>query len=128
MDLKLTMNRTRDRDAGLALSLIFLLVWLGTRLAWPVYAAMAVLALTMIWPPFMRPCAWLWFGLAIVLGAVVSKILLSVVWLVLVVPIGLARRLMGKDSLGLKAFGKKEGSFFAVRNHVYDSEDLKHPY
>lgn len=121
-------NQIRDRDGGLALSFLFLVIWFFYRQPWLVYAGMATLLLTMIWPPFMRPFAWLWFGFGSVMGAVVSKILLAIVWLVMVVPVGLARRALGKDSLALKAWREKEKSCFATRDHLYTAEDLKHPY
>lgn len=126
--INMDMNSVKDRDAGLALSFLLLLIWLALRSPWLVYAAMAVLLLTMIWPPLLRPFAYIWFGLAIVLGKVVSTVLLSVIWLVLVVPVGLFRRLMGKDPLLLKLWRKDSGTCFVTRDHTYTSEDLKHPY
>ena len=126
--MNLEMSPLKDRDAGLALAFLLLLVWLPVRSVYLVYAAMAVLLLAMIWPVLMRPFAWLWFGLGLAMGKVVSVFVLSVIWLVMVVPVGFARRLMGKDSLALKAWKGNGGSCFVTRNHIYTAEDLKHPY
>lgn len=126
--MDLSMNPVKDRDAGLALTFLLLLIWLPVRSPWLVYAGMAVLLLTMIWPPLLRPFAWIWFGLALVLGKIFSSILLTVIWLLLVVPVGLFRRLMGKDPLMLKPWRQDSGSCFSNRDHVYTAEDLKNPY
>lgn len=126
--MNLEMNHVKDRDAGLALSFLLLIIWLVMRSPGLVYAAMCVLLLTMIWPPFMRPFAWLWFGLSIVLGKVVSTILISLIWLIFVVPVGTIRRLSGKDPLILGSWRKNQESCFVTRNHTYTAEDLKHPY
>lgn len=126
--MRLEMNPTKDRDAGLALAFLLLLVWLPLRSPWLVYAAMCALLMTMVWPPLMRPFAWCWFGLALALGKVVSSILLTIVWMALVLPVGLMRRLMGKDPLMLRPWRKDSGSCFIDRNHTYTAEDLKRPY
>lgn len=126
--MNLEMNPVKDRDAGLALAFLLLLVWLPYHSPWLVYASMAVLLLTMIWAPLMRPFAWLWFGLALVLGKIVSTILLSIIWLVMVVPVGLLRRIMGKDPLMLRPWRKDSASCFITRDYTYTAEDLRHPY
>lgn len=126
--MNLEMNTVKDRDAGLALSFLLLIIWLVTRSSWLVYACMCVLLLAMIWPPLMRPFAWLWFGLAIILGKIVSTCLLTLIWLVLVVPVGTIRRLSGKDPLMLRPWRQGQDSCFITRNHTYIVEDLEHPY
>lgn len=118
----------QERDSCLALTFLFLLIWLFSKRVELVYAAMAVLLLGMIWPSAMRPFAWFWYGLAAVLGKFVSSILLGMVWLVLVLPVGLIRRAMGRDSLRLTCWHKGEDTCFVVREHVYNADDLKNPY
>lgn len=118
----------QDREAGLALTFICLLVWLFFKHVYFIYAAMAVLLLAMVWPKGMRPFAVIWFGISHVLGGFFSRILLAVIWLLLVVPIGLIRRMAGKDSLRLKGWQKDRNSVFIARNHTYTADDLKNPY
>lgn len=123
-----SITAIQERDVCLALTFFLLLIWLFCKAAWLVYAAMAFLLLGMIWPKAMRPFGVAWFGLANILGKIMSTALLSVVWLVLVLPVGLARRCMGKDSLRLKQWHDGKESCFVVRDHEYGSEDLKNPY
>ena len=60
-------------------------------------------------PRIYRPVAVFWLGFSDLLGAVMSKILLSIVYFAVVTPIGILRRLAGKDSLKLRAFKARQG-------------------
>lgn len=123
-----SITSSQERDACLALAFLLLLIWLFCKLNGLVYAAMAVILAGMIWSPLMRPFAFLWFGLARVLGGVMSSALLSIVWVALVLPVGLVRRAMGRDSLRLKQWHDGKDSCFVVRERTFTAEDLKHPY
>lgn len=115
-------------DSGLALLLILLLAgwflqsWLFLKLAIP------VLLLIMTLPVVFRPFAYLWLGFSNVLGAVMSKLILSVVFFALVVPIGVLRKLMGKDPMRLSDFKKSAGSVFKIREREFTSADLERPF
>ncbi|MEM1043221.1 MAG: SxtJ family membrane protein [Bacteroidota bacterium] len=53
-------------------------------------------------PTVLRPVYRVWMGLAVVLGFAMTRVLLTLVFVLLVVPIGLALRLAGKDLLRLQ--------------------------
>lgn len=124
------MDREQSKDAGLALVLILLLVaWIGAGIHHPLIAAAALgVLICMTAPRVFTPFAVLWYGLSRVMGAVVSRIVLTVVYMLLVVPVGLARRLAGADAMQLKRWKKADGSVFAERHHLYTKEDVEHPY
>ena len=126
MDKKITPLQCRD--ACLALTFLLLLVWLFTRNAYLVYAAMLLLLIGMVVPVSMKPLAWAWFGLSHLLGQVMSRLLLGIVYLLLVLPMGRIRRLFGKDALRLKLWKQHDASCFVQRAHVFTAEDLKNPY
>lgn len=126
--MNMQMNPVKDRDAALALSFLLLLIWYFTRLPWLIYACGCVLLLAMIYPPIIRPFSWLWFGLAFVLGKVTSSILLFLVWIFMVVPMGLFRRVLGKDSLMLRKWRKGDSTCFTTRDYTYSADDFKHLY
>jgi hypothetical protein len=116
------------RDSCLALTFLLLLIWLFTKNAYLVYAAMMLLLIGMVVPVSIKPLAWAWFGLSHLLGQVMSRVLFSLVYLLLVLPMGLIRRLFGKDSLRLKLWKQNNASCFVERPHVFSAEDLKNPY
>lgn len=123
-----TLSKKQVSDSGLALLLILLLAgwflqnWLYLKLA------IFVLLLIMTIPAVFRPYAFLWLGFSNVLGAVMSKLILSVVFFALVVPIGALRRLIGKDAMRLSDFKKSAGSVFKIREREFTSADLERPF
>lgn len=127
-ETKGAISSDQAKDTGMAMVLICLIC--GLSLGRPVFypLAAALLVLNMIWPGAYKPAAKVWFGLSHKLGSVVSRILLTVVFYLLVAPVGLLRRIAGKDSLRLKAWKRGKDSVFRRREHVYSSADIEHPY
>ncbi len=125
-DLKI--DRNKSRDTGMAAVLILLI--LGWRLENDLYfyIAIPVLIINMVVPDVYKYLAYLWFGLAIVLGTVISKILLILVFLIAVLPIAVLRRLIGKDSLQIKKWRKGSESVFQTRDHKFVAGDIDKPY
>ena len=122
------ITKDQARDTGMAMVLICLLIALFAEKQVFYPLAVVVLVINMIQPLVYKPVAKVWFGLSGVLGTVVSKILLSIVFFLLVTPVGLFRRLLGKDTLKLKSFKNTEGSAFKVRDHRYSPADIETPY
>ena len=87
-----------------------------------------LLLIDMIYPNLYRPMATIWFGLSNVLGTITSKLLLTVIFFVIVTPVGLIRRITGADSLQLKRWKKDDSSVFGVREHIFQPEDIEKPY
>ena len=126
--LPTTITLHQAKDTGMAMVLICLL--LGIFLDKPLFIGLAtgLLLIDMIWPGLYRPLAKLWIGLSHLLGTIVSKVLLSILFFVMVTPVGLVRRVLGADSLQLKQWKKARSSVFKERNHVYQSEDINNPF
>lgn len=120
--------RDRSRDTGLALVLLLLLLHAATRRDGFATAAIVVLVVAMTVPLLFRPASIVWFGLSQAIGTVTSKVLLAIVFYVVVTPIGVVRRLLGHDSLRLRAFKAGSTSVMHPRGHVYVPDDLEKPY
>jgi hypothetical protein len=112
----------------MAMVLLLLLLFVSRKREGFIFAAMALHVLNMIVPQVYRPVAVIWLGLSDLLGAVVPKILLSIVFFTVVTPIGILRRLLGRDSLKLRAFKAGTDSAMLDRNHLFTSQDLERPY
>ena len=70
---------------------------------------------------------WVWEKIALILGTVNSKILLTAIFYIFLVPVAFISRLFKKqDSLILKR--KTEGSYYKERSHEYISEDLENVF
>lgn len=63
------------------------------------YVAGGFVVLGIPFPMLLWPVERLWMGLAVVLGWINTRILLSVVFYLVVTPVGLAMRLFGRDPL-----------------------------
>jgi hypothetical protein len=122
------MTKDQSRDTGMAMVLLVLIFYVKTRRDGYLWAAVALHVVNMIVPRIYAPVAILWLGLSHVLGTVMSKILLSILFFGLVTPIGLLRRLLGKDSLKLNAFKASHESAMLVKNHLFVGSDIEKPY
>jgi hypothetical protein len=122
------ISKKQATDTGMAMVLILLLIGFFTGNILYYKIAIPVLIINMVVPTFYKPVAVVWLGLSTLLGTVVSKVLLTVVYIVMVVPIGLLRRLIGKDSLHLKEFKKDEASVMKMRDYSFTAKDIERPY
>jgi hypothetical protein len=68
---------------------------------------------------------WFWMKLADVLGAVTGKLLLTIVFVVILIPLSLLSKWFGKPSIRLKPGAT---TYFKERNHTYTSKDLENPW
>ena len=123
-----TITRDQAKDTGMAMVLICLLIAFLGKVHSFYGAAIVLLLVNMIVPDVFKPVAKIWLGLSHLLGSIMSKIILTIVFIVLVLPVGLIRRALGKDSLQLKKWKKNKDSVFKIREHQYTSEDINHPY
>jgi hypothetical protein len=124
----LSSTKDQAKDTGLAMVLICLLLGHWGKFPKFLPVSLVLLLLTMIWPSAFRPLATLWFGLAHLMSSVVSRVILTVLFFLLVTPIGLIRRLMGADALKLKQWKQGRDSVFVVREDVIQGKDLENPY
>ncbi|MGA1823934.1 MAG: hypothetical protein ACMUIP_04650 [bacterium] len=122
------MTIDQAKDTGLALILIVLLIAHFAKLPSLILPAIGVVVICMTWPAFFKPLAFLWFGLSDLLGKIVSKILLTIIFFVVATPIALIRRIWGADSMKRKLWKKGCNSVFSDRGHLYSAKDLEKPY
>ena len=66
---------------------------------------------------------WGWYKIAEIMGGVMSKVLLSLIFFVFLFPLALLSRLFSGDSLQLTK--KEDGSYWTVRNKKFEQGDLK---
>ena len=130
MRVAITDRVTRDqaKDSGLAIILILVLVQFFTGDLRLNITILVVLVLVMTAPDLFRPFAVVWFGFSRIMGSVASKVMFSILFVLLVIPVGLIRRLMGKDRLQLKEWKAGTDSVFSTREHKFGPEDIDKPF
>jgi hypothetical protein len=122
------ISKDQSRDTGMGVVLLLLLVFLRTKREGVLIAAMLVHVVNMIWPIIYKPVAVVWLGVSHLMGTVMSKVLLSILFFLVITPIGVLRRLFGKDSLKLRDFKASRNSATVERNHVFTAQDIEKPY
>ncbi len=122
------ISKKQNVDTGLAILLILLIItFVGNNLFF-VKLMLPVLLITMIYPKLLYPFAVVWFSLSKILGTLLSKIILSVIFVIMVIPIGFFRKMLGKDNLKLREFKKDKTSVFIDRNYLFSAKDLEKPF
>jgi hypothetical protein len=96
------------KSFGIVFSIIFLIVALyplinfeGLRI-WALVVSTIFLFLAYIAPQILDLPNRLWFKFGIILGSIIAPIVMTLVYLVTVLPIGIIMRLLGKDLLKQK--------------------------
>ena len=122
------ISPSQTKDTGLAIILILLLIVHFQGTPHLILPAIIILILTMTWPTIFKPLAHVWFWLSNFLGNIVSRVLLTLIFGIIVIPIGLIRRLSGSDQMRFKAWKNGQGSLFVKRDHVISAKDIENPY
>jgi uncharacterized membrane protein len=126
--IKIKFEKKQLTDASLSLILLCLLFFLLSGTKPVIYIAVLVAILSMLHTSIIYPWAVVWYTGTELLGNLVSKILLAVIYFFVVLPVGFVRRLSGKDSMQLRDFGKSSKSVFRVREKQFVDKDLETPY
>ena len=115
-------------DTAMAMTLISLLVILYTKSLTLLPLPIGLLLLGMVWPRAYSLLARLWLGISLLLGSVMSRVVLSIIFMVVVTPIALVMRLFGHDPMRRKAWKKGTESTFVSRGDLVEAKDLEHPF
>lgn len=123
-----SISKDQSKDSALALLLILLII--GYFTGNKSYFGLGIILLLpiMTWPYIFKPIGYLWLTFSSLLGSLSSKIILSVVFFLIVMPIGFIRKLSGIDNLKLLQFKKGRSSVLLERDHTFNRSDLEKPY
>lgn len=113
-------KQSSDRFFGLTFFVVFLLIAL-----WPLLhhgpvrlpflgLALAFLGIALLAPAWLGPLNRLWLKFGALLHAITSPLILGIMFFVVMLPIGLVMRLLGKDLLRLR-FDRAASSYWIRR-------------
>ena len=103
-DVKIGSNRS----FGIVFFIVFLLIAIYPLIndesvrIWSLVVSLIFLILGIINSSILSPLNKLWFKFGIFLGKIISPIIMGIIFFLVVTPIGLIMRLIGKDVLNLK--------------------------
>lgn len=81
--------------------------------------------LTLLFRPIATLLDHIWLRVGKVLNFVFTRLLLSLVFFLILTPIAIIYRLLGKDSLQKKQVNDENGSYFVIRNQRFTPKDFE---
>ena len=93
---------------------------------WPFIAAFVFAVVALLKPMFLAPVNRVWLKLSNVLGWINTRLIMGLMFFVLIVPMGLVLRLLGKDPLSNKLF--KDAESYRVISKVRSKKHLEKPF
>ena len=108
-DIKISSNRS----FGIVFFIFFLIIALYPLLnnqnirLWSLIISIVFLILGLLNSDFLKPLNKIWFRFGLLLGKVVSPLIMSIIFFLVVTPIGIFMKVLGKDLINLKFNNKK---------------------
>ena len=115
-DIKISSNRS----FGIVFFIVFLLLafypltYNGETRVWSLIISLIFLILGLLNSKILAPLNKLWFKFGIFLGKIISPLIMGIIFFLVVTPIGLIMRILGKDVLNLKY--NKNKSYWIEKN------------
>ncbi len=106
-------KKNSNKSFGVLFFIVFLLIALwplfkGDSLRiWSLLIAVIFLVLGLLNSKILNPFKRIWIKFGEILGKVIAPLVLSIVYFIVITPIGLLLRIFGKDLLGIKFLEKK---------------------
>lgn len=120
------IEQSSEKSFGIVFSIVFLIFSLfplinsGYIHLWALIVSAIFLFLAFIAPNILKLPNMLWFKLGILLGSIIAPIVMSLIYFITVMPIGLIMRLLGKDLLK-KKFDRNAKTYWIKRNEPLGS-------
>lgn len=116
-------NKHLETILVLVIALLVVFIFFNHHRYW-VWGAVALAAIGVFIPYLAGKIHWAWMKLAHAMGYVMSKVMLTLVYVLVVVPMGIFSR--KKITMQLKQLKtSNNASYFRERNYTYKKEDLE---
>ena len=111
------INKSSNRSFGIVFFIVFLLIGFYPLFnqedlrIWSLIISAVFLILGILDSKILTPLNKIWFKFGILLGKIISPIIMGVIFFLIVTPIGIFMRILGKDLINLK-FKKNTKSYW----------------
>jgi len=119
------MDIKKIPETGLVIVTGLLVIFMLSAKSWIIPVALAIGAIFIFIPPLALLMHKTWMGLAEILGWIIPKLVLSLVWFIILTPLAYIYRLTGHDDLQLK---KNKNSQFSDYPKEYSPSDFEKPW
>lgn len=93
---------------------------------WPWIVGAILIVLGLALPKILMPVYKIWMTIGHYLGWINTRIILSIMFYLIILPVGTVRRLLGKDSMS-RSFNKDQQSY-RVTSTIQDKNHVERPY
>jgi len=123
MDSKFNNNTkiSSNRSFGIVFFVVFLFIALypityseDIRI-WSLIISFIFIILALLNSKILTPLNKSWFKFGVILGKIISPIIMGIIFFLVVTPIGLIMKVLGKDLLRLK-YNKKDNTYWIEKN------------
>lgn len=118
------MDKLKKMESIIAMITGFLVLHLIFHSKALLIVALAIGVITVVSDYLSDKLYWLWMKIALILGWVNSKIILSAIFFFILTPIAFLYKLKGKNSLNIKR-NSNASSYYIDRNYEYSKKDLE---
>ena len=125
-----TLKR-QNREVGALLALLVLyglyIDFIGAQFSTIILGALVLFIIFK--PELFNPLRWFWFKLATLLGAISSRVILSLAYLLVLLPVSLIKKRTLNIHFKFEAFKNgKESVLLRDENKPFSKEDIVNPY
>lgn len=120
------IKKEQLKDFGIIVTIVFMILGIHFNINGFFIVALVIAFFTILFPFVFYPFTYVWFRLSKIMGKINSQIILAIIFFLVITPMGIFRRILGKDTLKLKDFKKGTDSVMSQRNHTYSPSDLEH--
>ena len=120
MLLKSKIKMSSNRNFGFVFFIVFLIISLwplqheGQIRIWSIVISLIFLILSLMNSKLLTPLNQLWSGFGLLLGNIVAPIVMGLVFFLVVTPVGIVMRILGKDLIR-KKLNKNNKSYWIKR-------------
>jgi len=110
-----------NKSFGIVFSVVFLIIGLwplksgNTIIIWAILISIVFFILGLMNSKLLSPLNKIWFKFGLTLGSLIAPIVVGIVYFLVVTPIGIVMRILGKDLLNQK-FNKKIKTYWIKRD------------
>lgn len=133
-DRKQEIKQSSNKSLGIVFAVFFVLVGVWPLIhekplrVWALSVGGAFLATALLCPKILTPLNKLWFKFGLLLHAIVQPIVLGLLFFLVVTPLALLAKIMGKDFLRLR-FDKNAKTYWILRQpQLPIAESMKHQF
>jgi hypothetical protein len=119
------MEKSRAKETILVITVGFIILFFIFDKIWLLYISLGIGVAGLISVKLSEWIHHAWFWLAEKLGWFLSRVILSLIYFLVLLPVGYLAKLFRKDFMFLK---KRTDSYYIERNKVYEAKDFNDPW